>query len=327
MVYNNVLVTGGFGNVGSRVVDALLVKGDKNITVFDKKGPLSEYAYPRYADKVTVIWGDICNKKDLEKALRGIDAVVHIAAIIPPLSESNTQLSWAVNVDGTTNLIEIMERDGMPKRIVFASSTAVHGFVPGRRPPLTPETEYHPNDTYGEQKIANEKALMASGLDWTICRMAATPPVDLKHSAGGKKNMEVVFGMPADCRVEVMHPADAGLAFANAVDCGEAISKRLFLGGGKEMQMTGYDFVNAMLRGVGVGRISREAFSRNPTGAHVDFCNTEESQRLLNYQNHTMEDYIAELRKNTGVRYYLTRLFSPLVRYVMTRRSPYYKKS
>ena len=53
--------------------------------------------------------GDLTNAEEVEAAIQGVDAVIHLAALMPPGSEKNRPVTFAVNVEGTTRLAEDAE--------------------------------------------------------------------------------------------------------------------------------------------------------------------------------------------------------------------------
>lgn len=148
----NLLVTGGSGNLGRYVVDEL--KGKHEVLVYDLKRPNQDYA--------KFIKGDILDIYALEKALKGIDAVIHLAAIPHPLSDPAEKV-FNVNVQGTFNLLEACSRCKV-KRVVMASSDSTLGFVfkvsPSLIPAYLPIDESHPlkpEDPYGLSKKIGEE--------------------------------------------------------------------------------------------------------------------------------------------------------------------------
>ena len=75
----NYLVTGGNGFIGRSIVDMLLNEGNR-VTIYDN---ISRHKYKKFKDvkNLTFVKGDICNYKNLEKSMKGIDAVIHLAYI------------------------------------------------------------------------------------------------------------------------------------------------------------------------------------------------------------------------------------------------------
>jgi GDP-4-dehydro-6-deoxy-D-mannose reductase len=115
--------------------------------------------------------GDVLDAGTLREAVRGTDAVVHLAA------ESSVAASWQdvfgawrVNVDGTVNVLTAVAAESPGARVLFASTCEVYGNA-ARIP--TPEDErLAPVSPYGASKAAAELACAASGLDVVVARAA-----------------------------------------------------------------------------------------------------------------------------------------------------------
>lgn len=323
-----ILLTGAFGNIGSFAIRELLSQG-YDAVAFDKEGPITrKNSKPFAATGIKIIWGDITHKQDVESALVGVDAVIHLAGIFPPTSENNPKLSEAVNVTGTRNIIEAMEKSPTAKRLVFASSIAVYGKKQGRTPPpLKASDTVSPDDYYGKHKAECESMIRASSLQWTMLRISACPPVNIKNMASFKG--APLLECHPDSRVELIHPADVALAFVNAVSCNESIAKILLLGGGKQNQLTIQQMFNTMLASIGLKSLPREVFHiTEQIDFHGDWLDTDESQRLLKFQHHTVEQQHEDFWNSLGAAKYgllLLKPFSPLIAWAMKQSSPYYK--
>ncbi|MFW9784918.1 MAG: NAD-dependent epimerase/dehydratase family protein, partial [Candidatus Heimdallarchaeota archaeon] len=87
-----VLLTGAFGNVGQNTLKQLIIRGH-DVTCFDLPNSRNKKTSAKLSKKLCfkMIWGNILNKKDINKALKGIECIIHLAAIIPPLSEKNPE--------------------------------------------------------------------------------------------------------------------------------------------------------------------------------------------------------------------------------------------
>lgn len=149
-----VLVTGGAGFIGSHSVEAILEAGFQ-VRVFDdfstgKRDNLADVKGP-----LEIIEGDVRDEVDLMAAMQGVEAVLHLAAVVSvPISVENTAFAHAVNATGTLNVMEAARRSGV-RRVVFASSAAVYGTE--APPPVTEQTPLLPSSPYGSQKRYNEE--------------------------------------------------------------------------------------------------------------------------------------------------------------------------
>jgi nucleoside-diphosphate-sugar epimerase len=315
-----VLVTGAMGNIGSHTVGALLEEGHA-VVAFDLECPRGRKLAARLDQRVRVRWGDITDPASVRAALDGMDAVVHLAAILNP--ERAPDQARRVNVDATRGLIAQMEASPTARRLVFASSQGIFGDVQDREPPLRADTPVSPTDGYGRHKVACEEVIRRSRLEWSILRLGAAPPIRL---TGYAHDPTILFDFSPDARFEFIHPADAGTAFARAVACEEAIGKILYIGGGERCRTTHRDFCNELMSAMGIGALPAEAFVRTDVRRFFgDWLDTEESQRLLQYQKRGLSEVKADMRKDLGMIVPLIGLLRPLVTWYVTRSSPYLK--
>ena len=142
----NVLMIGASGFVGTRLIDN--TKNDFKLKNFDKRQS------PFFPEITTL--GDVRNQTELDQALSGQEAVVLLAAEHRD-DVSPTSLYYDVNVQGTKNVLETMNKNGV-KSIIFTSSVAVYGLNKDN------PTEQHPTDPfnhYGKSKWQAEEVLRA----------------------------------------------------------------------------------------------------------------------------------------------------------------------
>ncbi len=159
MQFNKVLVTGCAGYVGSILVDQLLkegyfVRGVDNLR-FGGQGLLNFFGNKNFE----FIKGDIRNKEIVKKASEGIDAIIHLAAIVGfPACRKDPELSREVNVHGTQN---VAEAAGGRIPIFFASSGSTYGKIIEAL--CTETTPLNPLSNYGRQKAEAEEIVKKNG--------------------------------------------------------------------------------------------------------------------------------------------------------------------
>lgn len=320
-----VLVTGAFGNVGSSTVRHLLRAGHR-VVALDLRSSRTEAVAARFYGDIRVLWGNICDPALWEQALEGVDAVIHLAAIIPPLTERAPQLTRAVNLQATLDLVKHMEASSTARRLVFASSMVVAGHEQQhRRPPLTVDELPRPTDEYGRSKAECERHIRASGLRWSILRLAVCPPAALSmKDADGFNN---IFDTSASGRIELVHTDDAGLAFANAASCEAAIGRTLYIGGGERCRSQVLPFYNRMFEAMGLRKLDPRVLHPGPPRFFGDWVDTTESQRLLGFQRHSLDDILRELRTSLGPARWLLQAAAPFAGWFIARRSPHFPRN
>ena len=122
-----ILVTGGAGFIGSHTVDLLLENGYQVVALDSLKPPTHNGKIPIwFSKKAKLIRGDVREKKDWQKTLRGVDAIVHLAAYMDYHPDFSTYVQ--TNIESLAILFEIIAEEKLPiKKIVVASSQAVYG--------------------------------------------------------------------------------------------------------------------------------------------------------------------------------------------------------
>lgn len=314
-----VMVTGPFGNVGMSTVEELLKRGH-TVRCFDLPTRRNRRTARRVRARVDVAWGDLRSQRDVADAVRGQDVVVHLAFIIPKMSatgvESEDRPGWAreINVGGTENLLYAMRDLATPPKLVFTSSYHVYGRTQDQAPPRTVLDPVCPTEHYTYHKVACEEMVRSSGLAWTIFRLAAALPLAIRMDPG-------MFDVPLDNRMEFVHTRDVGTAIANGVSSPDVWGKTLHIGGGPRCQYVYREIVGRILEAMGVGMLPEQAFGSVPFP--TDWVDTTEGQALLSYQQRDLSHYIADITALLGYRRHLTRVFRPIVRSWLLRKSPY----
>jgi UDP-glucose 4-epimerase len=315
-----VLVTGGCGNIGSGAVRELLARGHR-VRCLDVPSKANRRLVAGLRG-VEARWGDIRDESTVRTALAGCDVVAHLVAVIPPRSEDDPDLARGITVGGTERVVAAARAMQPRPRLVYVSSIALFGPTQHLEPPRRAGDPIHISDLYTSHKAECERLVRGSGLPWVVLRMGACPPLDTVRSMslGGANPM--MFDVPLTDRIEFIHPADAGLAVANAALCAEADGRTLLIGGGARCQIRQADMLFPVLEAIGVGRLPESAFTTAPF--HTDWLDTEESQRLLAYQRHTVDDYARDLVQRLGWRRLAIRALRPLIRREMLKRSAHY---
>ncbi|MDA3949125.1 MAG: UDP-glucose 4-epimerase GalE [Spirochaeta sp.] len=149
----NVLVVGGAGYIGSHVVRALL-DASHTVRVYDN---LSSGLRRNLQPEAEFVHGDIGDALALRSAMRGIDAIVHLAAFKAAGESMIAPEKYSINnISGTINLLNAAA-DMDVHRIVFSSSAAVYG-----EPEYLPVDETHPTNPtnyYGFTKLEIERIM------------------------------------------------------------------------------------------------------------------------------------------------------------------------
>lgn len=152
-----VLITGGAGFIGSKLARALLARGSLAGRPIETIRLVDVVRAEGFDDpRVETIAGDVTRPGAVFSWFAGgFDAVFHLAAVVSGQAETDFELGYAVNLDGTRHVLEAARHLCRRPIFVFASSCAVYG---GDLPePITDTTHLTPQSSYGNQKAMGER--------------------------------------------------------------------------------------------------------------------------------------------------------------------------
>jgi len=158
-----ILITGGAGYIGSVLTPMLLEKG-YSVRVLDNLNYGGESLLPCFRnDNFEIVVGDITNRNRVKSALKGVDSIVHLAAIVGfPACKKNPELAKKVNVEGTKILNEERNKE---QAIINASTGSNYGDIETNTctedTPLQPLTEYGETKTEAEYYLREKKNVVS----------------------------------------------------------------------------------------------------------------------------------------------------------------------
>lgn len=187
MGIKRLLLTGGCGLVGRTLVP--LLRDDCEVTHFEMRDP---------GDGLPFIHGDLLDSRGVAEACKGMDAVIHVAAIHGKAwEELGDDKSFEINVTGTKNVLEGAAVAGV-KRVVFTSSiwASGHNSPPPDYLPMDEELPREPAELYGLTKALGEKmcryATAKHGVSTIVLRPGGIRPADAFEPCSAGPLMGVV---------------------------------------------------------------------------------------------------------------------------------------
>ncbi|MCY4114289.1 MAG: NAD-dependent epimerase/dehydratase family protein [Chloroflexi bacterium] len=167
------LIFGGAGSIGSRLSAALVDRGDEVLSLDVSAEPVvPSDAFAQVDARI----GSVQDAAAVDEVVAEFrpDTIFHLAAILSGLAETDSELAWRVNVDGTRNVLEAARRFGIG-RVVFTSTVATYGA--GLPEPITEDVPQWPSGLYGVTKVLGERLGVyyhqRFGLDFRAVRLAA----------------------------------------------------------------------------------------------------------------------------------------------------------
>lgn len=211
----DILVTGGAGFLGARLVGALLDgRGQPGGLMFDRIVSLDLAPCPVHTDRVTSLIGSVTDPAALAHAVTPeTGAIFHLAAVVSGQAERDFDTGMAVNLDGTRALLDACRSAGSVPFFFFSSSLAVFG----RDCPaiVTDAQVLRPQSSYGTQKAIGEMLVAdysrkgyVRGVSGRLPTVVIRPgkPNAAASSFASSILREPMAGLPADCPVDLDLP-------------------------------------------------------------------------------------------------------------------------
>jgi nucleoside-diphosphate-sugar epimerase len=254
-----ILVTGGAGYVGSLLVADLLARG-RYVRVLDSllHGSVPSLLGPFGDERFEFLHGDVRDPDAVRDAVDGVDAVVHLAAIVgDPACARDEDTARKVNFEATVGLLDAAERAGV-RRFLFASTCSNYGKLADGDAVATEEWELRPLSVYAESKVEAELEVLArnrEGFETACLRLAtvygASPRMRFDLTVNeftrdvALDGSLVVYG--EQFWRPYVHVRDAAGAFALALDApAEALAGQVFNVGSTDENYRKLDLVELL---------------------------------------------------------------------------------
>lgn len=304
---SKVLVTGGAGYVGSTLVPLLLAEG-RRVRVLDSLmhggGPLlSVWNHPGF----DFVRGDMRDEGAVRGALEGVEAVVHLAAIVgDPACARQPDLARSVNLEASLRLLEEAERAGV-RRFVFASTCSNYGKMTDSSRLADEDAELRPVSLYAETKVAVEKEMLSGGTG-EMCRT----PLRFATVFGVSGRMrfdltvnEFTLKLMTERRLLVygeqfwrpyVHVRDAARAIARVIEADRgAVDRTVFNVGATEQNYTKKQLVEIILPYAPDADVQYVHKEEDPRDYRVSFARI---QRVLGFQvSRSVQDGVQEIAR------------------------------
>ena len=160
---NKILITGGAGCIGSDLAQALVDRGEDVVVLDNLSSGRHSHIEPLLAHPhFQFIEGDLLDRADLDRAMRSVSMVYHLAANpdVKFTPGDPTDKDLQQNTIATYNVLEAMRMQGV-KRLAFSSTSAVYGI--SQKQPIDEQQTLRPISLYGASKLACEGLIHAFG--------------------------------------------------------------------------------------------------------------------------------------------------------------------
>ena len=252
---DTVLVTGGFGLVGSATVRQLAADG-RRVVIADLETPANAKKAKALPQGVEVRWADLTDADQVQRLVSDVApvAIIHLAAIIAPAIYRKPKVARRVNVEATATLVRVAEAQPTPPRFVHASSNAVFG---PRNPHRTPEPLTRGRPDAAVRRLQRHEgggrgdcAVVEAGLGGAAVRRRAQHRF-VGAAARARDAMFFESALPSDNRVQTVDVRDVAWACAAATTA-DVVGEILLIAGDESHRRCYGDLTPALVSALGM---------------------------------------------------------------------------
>lgn len=307
-----IAITGGTGHMGVQTVKKLLEL--PNISKIKLLVRPENKTLPKLLkfvgterNRLEVVSGSLTNFHSLEKLVAGTQYVIHMAAVIPPLSDQNPQRSYEANEQGSHNMIKAIEAisENQPK-FIDITSVALYGnrdekHLWGRvGDPLL----VSPFDVYSVNKLRGEFAVLESKIqNWAILRQSA---MIYRAMVDGNLSDGLIFHTTFNGPLEWVSDEDSGTLIKHIIekdqtdDLSKVFWKRVFnIGAPAENRVTGFETLNEGFKLINGSTkdFFNPDFNITKNFHGVWYYDSDVLEDLFHYKSWKLNDYWSEIGK------------------------------
>jgi len=244
-----VFITGATGTMGSETVKEFLKRGDRlrlRLLILDSKREKKKVTKYKDNKTIEIIFGNMKDKKIIEKCVVGVDFVLHIGALVSPMADDFPEECMRVNYGSTINIINAIKKQENSDEIGLVYIGTV-GETGCRLPPIHwgrcgDPIKVSMFDYYGVSKTAAERAVIESGLKkWVSLRQTGMLPFNEKG-----KGDPIIFHQNLNNVFEWSTAAESGRLMANVCEgwIPNSFWRNVYnIGGGERWRFTFSEFI------------------------------------------------------------------------------------
>lgn len=320
----NILLTGGTGAVGSEILKQLHETNRLDgVSVLVRDSKHTRKILKPFVGKIKIFYGDITDFESVKKAVKNQDVVIHLAALIPTVEDSNEELVNRVNVGGTENIVQSMETVSPDAFLLYSSSIAIYGDRikdPNIKKSDPPKGLDH--DNYSRTKVDAEAIITSSKLNWSIFRLTAIMGI------GNHKISGIMFDVPLETNFEICTVRDTARAFINSIEHVNELNGNLYnLEGGEQCRITYFDFMSRAFNAFGMGKVNFPEYAFAKQNFHCGhYVDGDELENVIHFRSDDIESYFKRFDASVPkIQRFLTIPFGGIVKWSLLKLSVPYK--
>ncbi len=302
------LITGASGVVGAKLITKLLKEEEYEITALDLKSPKALKKLNKFKNKINIVYGDINDNTLITALVKDHDIIFHLAGIMPPTAEVNSNLVNIIDYGGSKGLIDAICEYNPKAYFIYPSSTTLYGNIDNAS--LDSDINIFNNDVYSQNKYKIENYIKKNLTNYTIYRI----PLILE-----KNNYDsFMFNIPVNKKIEVITNSLVANALVKSIKNKRKLNKKTFnMSGGSKYQINSNTLYKEYLsiEGVSLRFFLMHYFIPQNFYGHC-YQDSQVLNDILDFQKGSIEEFLNGFKKQKRFIRALNRLYA----YVFLRK-------
>ncbi len=284
-----VLITGAAGTVGRELIVNLLCEGKYSLTLLDLEIRKNKLFFKKYKNRTNIIYHDISNNLDLKNIVKDQDYIIHLAGLLPPITEIKSDLTNLINVEGSKYLINAIKKYNKEATLIFLSTTSIYGL--NKKISCVKNKKLSNDNSYVEGKIKVENYITKNIKNYCILRS----PIILSNI----KNESIMCNILPNEVVNSITKEDVTRAIIGVLNNISKVNRKVInIGGNDTFNMSYKRLVNMMYKSYGFSLKYMLKNKSTPRNMSSPVCSDiSKYNDILKYQEDNFEDYLNRLIK------------------------------
>lgn len=300
-----VLVTGAAGNIGINVIKCLLCEGKYDITALDLKNKSNKKKLNKYKKRINIVYGDINDSKLIESLIKDKDVVIHLAGVMSPLSNFNSNLNESIDYNGTENIIKAINYYNSNCFFMYPSTTSMYD--ESLSASIFEKIKEQNLTNFAISKYQIENLIRKKLKKYTIFRLSLVLNDNIDDA--------FVWNIKKNSLIEVTTINDVSYAFVKGIDYSNELNKKIYnVGMGEKGRIVFNSVLKHVIKYYGLNYkyvFSRILLDKNfysPILTDSDALNN-----IINYRNDTLNSYYDRINKRYKKRIIPRLLVKPFI--------------
>ena len=300
-----VLITGAAGSIGIETIKNLLKEKKYEITAIDLKCKDNQKYLKKYQNQINIIYGDVTDTILIDALVKSHDYIIHLAGVNPSSCNLSQTFGQEIDYKGTENIARSISFYNPDCLLIYPSTTTLNK-KKEKEITVNSKINYDKEDYYSDIKEKCENLIKEKLENYIILR--------IPFILGDLKKDQSIYLYKKNEEIELITNFDAAYALTHSLELKKELNKKTkIITGGLMCRTNSTELMIYILENYGYSFniLKNKIFKSYLYNGNI-YKTDKKIDKLLNYQNDSVESYFMRLKRNTPNRAIIRLISSPL---------------